>query len=244
LGNLGAMNSTLAMINQSYVLQRKHIMKILLIEDDLMIGHSLSQFLKNEGYAVNWCQDGKSGDQALKTDTYELVLLDLGLPDMSGLAVLKNMRLAKVASPVLILTARDAIDDRVAGLNAGADDYLVKPFAVAELEARIRALLRRTTGHSDSKLSNGEISLNTTNKTLHFRDESFPLSAREYAVIHALLETPGKVWSRAQLEERLYGWQEEVESNAVEFHIHQLRKKLGSESIINIRGMGYRVKKS
>lgn len=219
-------------------------MKILLIEDDLMIGQSLSQFLKSEGYAVNWCQDGTSGSQAIKVESYELVLLDLGLPDISGLEVLKSIRSAKIMTPVLILTARDAIDDRVAGLNAGADDYLVKPFALAELEARVRALLRRTTGHTNSMLSNGDISLDTVSKVLHFREASFTLSAREYAVIYALMESPGKVWSRAQLEERLYGWQEEVESNAVEFHIHQLRKKLGNEAIINIRGMGYRVKKS
>lgn len=219
-------------------------MKILLIEDDPMIGESLSQFLKNEGYAVNWCQNGASGSQAIEVEAYALVLLDLGLPDISGLDVLKKLRSMKVITPVLILTARDAIDDRVAGLNAGADDYLVKPFAIAELEARVRALLRRATGHTGSELSNGEISLDTVTKVLHFRGQSFDLAAREYAVIYALLETPGKVWSRAQLEERIYGWQEEVESNAVEFHIHQLRKKLGTESIINIRGMGYRVKKS
>lgn len=219
-------------------------MKILLIEDDLMIGESLSQFLKSEGYVVNWCQNGRSGDTAIKSETYELVLLDLGLPDISGLEVLRKLRSMKITTPVLILTARDAIDDRVAGLNAGADDYLVKPFAIAELEARVRALLRRTTGNLDSQLTNGEVVLDTASKVLHFQGDSFPLSAREYAVIHALLETPGKVWSRAQLEERIYGWQEEVESNVVEFYIHQLRKKLGPESIINIRGMGYRVKKS
>lgn len=219
-------------------------MKILLIEDDPMIGESLSQFLKNEGYAVNWCQNGASGSQAIEAEAYALILLDLGLPDISGLDVLKKLRSMKVITPVLILTARDAIDDRVAGLNAGADDYLVKPFAIVELEARVRALLRRSTGHTGSELSNGEILLDTVTKVLHFQGQSFTLAAREYAVIYALLETPGKVWSRAQLEERIYGWQEEVESNAVEFHIHQLRKKLGTESIINIRGMGYRVKKS
>lgn len=137
-------------------------MKILLIEDDPMIGESLSQFLKNEGYAVNWCQNGASGSQAIEVEAYALVLLDLGLPDISGLDVLKKLRSMKVITPVLILTARDAIDDRVAGLNAGADDYLVKPFAIAELEARVRALLRRTTGHTGSELSNGEISLDVT----------------------------------------------------------------------------------
>lgn len=219
-------------------------MKILLIEDDLMIGESLSQFLKSEGYAVNWCQNGRSGDTAINSETYVLVLLDLGLPDISGLEVLRKLRSMKITTPVLILTARDDIDDRVAGLNAGADDYLVKPFAIAELEARVRALLRRATGNLDSQLTNGQVVLDTASKVLHFQGDSFPLSAREYAVIHALLETPGKVWSRAQLEERIYGWQEEVESNVVEFYIHQLRKKLGPESIINIRGMGYRVKKS
>jgi DNA-binding response OmpR family regulator len=178
-------------------------MKILLIEDDPMIGQSLSQFLKNEGYAVNWCQNGTSGAQAIKVESYELVLLDLGLPDISGLEVLRGIRAEQNTTPVLILTARDAIDDRVAGLNAGADDYLVKPFALAELEARVRALHRRTTGQTNSVLINGEISLDTVSKVLHFRGESFNLPAREYAVIYALMETPGKVWSRAQLEERI-----------------------------------------
>lgn len=218
-------------------------MKILLIEDDQMIGSSLNQTLKSAGYAVNWCQDAKSGSLALASEQYALVLLDLGLPDFSGLELLKSMRAAKNATPVLILTARDSIEDRVAGLNAGADDYLVKPFALAELEARLRALLRRSAGNASAELSNGELTLDTQAKVLMHAGNSFALAAREYAVMHALLETPGKVWSRSQLEERIYGWDEEVESNAVEFHIHQLRKKLGTEAIINIRGLGYRVKK-
>lgn len=219
-------------------------MKILLIEDDQMIGSSLSQTLKTAGYALNWCQDAKSGLLAIQSESYSLVLLDLGLPDFSGLELLHSIRASKNQTPVLILTARDSIDDRVAGLNAGADDYLVKPFALVELEARLRALLRRSSGNPSPELGNAELRLDTQTKVLMHAGNSFPLLAREYAVIHALLETPGKVWSRAELEGRIYGWDEEVESNAVEFHIHQLRKKIGAESIINIRGMGYRVKKS
>lgn len=219
-------------------------MKILLIEDDQMIGSSLSQTLKTTGYALNWCQDAKSGLLAIQSEPYSLILLDLGLPDFSGLELLKHIRAGKNQTPVLILTARDGLDDRVAGLNAGADDYLVKPFALLELEARVRALLRRSSGNASPELSNGELRLNTETKVLLHAGNSFSLAAREYAVIHALLETPGKVWSRSELEGRIYGWDEEVESNAVEFHIHQLRKKIGAEAIINIRGMGYRVKKS
>lgn len=219
-------------------------MKILLIEDDQMIGGSLSQTLRSAGYALNWCQDAKTGLLAIQAESYSLILLDLGLPDASGLELLRNIRAAKNLTPVLIITARDSIDDRVAGLNAGADDYLVKPFALAELEARLRALLRRSSGNPNPELSNGELRLNTETKELIYAGNSFSLAAREYAVIHALLETPGKVWSRSELEGRIYGWDEEVESNAVEFHIHQLRKKIGAESIVNIRGLGYRVKKS
>jgi DNA-binding response OmpR family regulator len=218
-------------------------MKILLIEDDPMISSSLEQLLRQDGYAINWCRDAASGQLALATENYALILLDLGLPDCSGLDLLRQIRARKHVVPVLILTARDAVEDRVAGLNAGADDYLIKPFASAELEARIRALLRRATGHGNAVLSSGEFSLNTVSKLLHYRETTFSLSAREYALMYALLEIPGKIWSRAQLEQRLYGWQNEVESNVVEFHIHQLRKKLGSHLIINIRGMGYCIKK-
>ncbi|SNR93687.1 two component transcriptional regulator, winged helix family [Methylobacillus rhizosphaerae] len=220
-------------------------MKILLVEDDQMIGESLEQSLGRDGYAVNWCKNAKAAEVSLRSESYSLILLDLGLPDRSGIELLRDMRRTwKLSAPVLILTARDSIQDRVTGLNAGADDYLIKPFALAELEARIRALLRRATGQADTELSSGDLRLNTATKVLHYHGQEFTLSAREYAVMYALLETPGKVWSRTQLEERIYGWQEEVESNAVEFHIHQLRKKLGPETIVNIRGMGYRVKKA
>lgn len=219
-------------------------MKILLIEDDQMIGESLEQSLGHDGYTINWCRNAKTAELALKNESYSLVLLDLGLPDRCGIELLREIRAQKLSTPVLILTARDSVQDRVLGLNTGADDYLVKPFALAELEARIRALLRRVTGHMDTELSYGDFCLNTVTKILRYREQEFTLSAREYAVMYALLEIPGKVWSRIQLEERIYGWQEEVESNAVEFHIHQLRKKLGQQVIINIRGMGYRVHKA
>lgn len=218
-------------------------MKILLIEDDHMIGSSLSKSLNERAFTINWCTSAQSGKLAIESESYALILLDLGLPDFSGLELLKEIRKNKIKTPVLIITAKDSIDDRVAGLNAGADDYLVKPFALIELEARMKALLRRVSGKADSELSNAELTLNTETKTLINGVNSFVLPAREYALIHALLETPGKVWSKAELEERIYGWNEEIESNAIEFHIHQLRKKIGSDAIINIRGLGYRVKK-
>ncbi len=219
-------------------------MKILLIEDDKMIGESLMHALKSSGYAVDWARDGDMGEESLKTTAYNLVLLDIGLPKQTGLEVLTKLRARKDKVPVLILTARDRVADRVAGLDLGADDYLVKPFALEEVEARIRVLLRRgNAGHAESTLRSGAISLNTTTKELEYEGKRLILSAREYALMFALLQSPGKVLSRAELEERLYGWNEEVSSNAVEVQIHNLRKKLGPELIRNIRGIGYMVAK-
>lgn len=218
-------------------------MKILLIEDDKMIGESLMHALKNSGYAVDWARDGDMGEESLKTTVYNLVLLDIGLPKQTGLEVLTKLRARKDKVPVLILTARDRVADRVAGLDLGADDYLVKPFALEELEARMRVLLRRNTGHAEAILRSSAISLNTITKELEYESKSLILSAREYALMFALLQSPGKVLSRAELEERLYGWNEEVSSNAVEVQIHNLRKKLGPELIRNIRGIGYMVAK-
>ncbi|MET0155899.1 MAG: response regulator [Rickettsiales bacterium] len=218
-------------------------MRILLIEDDKMIGESLVHALKNGGYVVDWARDGDTGEVSLSTTIYNLILLDLGLPKRNGLEVLKGIRLRKDKVPVLILTARDRVADRVAGLDLGADDYLVKPFALEEVEARIRVLLRRTAGHADPVLRSGGVSLNMLTKELEYEGKRLTLSAREYALMFALMEMPGKVMSRVELEERLYGWNEEVSSNAVEVQIHNLRKKLGTDLIRNIRGIGYMVAK-
>ncbi len=219
-------------------------MRLLLVEDDQMIGESLQQALKADGYAVDWTQRGDEALQALETKVYDIVLLDLGIPGVPGLDVLKKVRQGKDQVPVLIMTAKDAVGDRVAGLDAGADDYLVKPFRLEELEARMRAILRRHAGRSDPLMVFGDVSLNPLTKELSCEGKADVLSLREYAIMHALLERPGVVLSRSQLEERLYGWNEEVGSNAVEVHIHQLRKKFGRELIRNIRGMGYTVQKS
>ena len=219
-------------------------MRILLVEDDRMIGESLIHALKSHGYAVDWAEDGQIAEESLATQEYHLVLLDLGLPKQSGLTLLRKERRRGITTPVLILTARDAVSDRVAGLDAGADDYLLKPFALEELEARMRALLRRKGGNADPIIEYGKTVLNPATKEIEFKGKKLLLSAREYALMYALMESPGKVVSRGQLEETLYGWNEEVSSNAIEVHIHALRKKLGNDLIRNIRGLGYLVGKS
>jgi two-component system response regulator QseB len=218
-------------------------MRILLIEDDPMIGDSLAHALRASGYSVDWAQDGETGELSLQTAQYNLVLLDLSLPKRSGLEILSYLRARQETVPVLVLTARDSVADRVQGLNFGADDYLVKPFALEEVEARIRVLLRRNAGKAEPTLRSGSVTLNLLTKEIAFEDKTLVLSAREYALMYALMEKPGNVLSRAQLEEKLYGWNEEVSSNAVEVHIHSLRKKLGNGLIRNIRGMGYMVAK-
>ncbi len=216
-------------------------MRLLLVEDDAMIGEAVATGLKREGFAVDWVRDGRAADLALKVESFDLLLLDLGLPHMNGLEVLKALRARASKIPVLILTARDAVSDKVQGLDAGADDYVVKPFDLTELAARIRALLRRHAGRAEPVIEHLGLSLNpVTHQVLHHGRE-ITLSAREFALLEALLDRPGAILSRAQLEERLYGWGEEVESNAVEVHIHSLRKKLGTEFIRNVRGVGYRV---
>jgi two-component system, OmpR family, response regulator QseB len=219
-------------------------MRILLVEDDTMIGESVRLGLRQDGFVVDWAQDGKAAELALGSETYALLLLDLGLPKKSGLEVLKNLRGNGNSIPVLILTARDSIADRVQGLDSGADDYLVKPFDLDELAARIRALLRRHSGRSDAELRCGELVLNPATHQAFLRSKEIVLSAKEFAVLHALIDRPGAVLSRAQLEQRLYGWDDEIDSNAVEVHIHNLRKKLGNEIIRNVRGVGYMVAKS
>lgn len=212
-------------------------MRLLLVEDDPMIGASVRDGLRHDGFVVDWVQDGKAAEHALDAEPYELLLLDLGLPHKSGLQLLRELRARGSDLPVLIVTARDAVADRVAGLNGGADDYLTTPFALAELAARVRALLRRRAGRADPLLTRGDLSLNPVTKEATFRDASVTLSAREFALLWALAE--GRVLSRAQLEERVYGWDEEVDSNAVEVHIYNLRRKLGGDVIRNLRGVGY-----
>ena len=218
-------------------------MRLLLVEDDTMIGDSVRQGLRQDGFAVDWVQDGETAELALRTTEYALILLDLGLPQKSGLEVLRTLRRTGNPIPVLILTARDAVADRVRGLDDGADDYLVKPFALDELAARIRALLRRHSGRADPLIAYGDLILNPATHQVTWRGQDVALSGREFAVLQALLERPGAVLSRVQLEERLYGWEEEVASNTVEVHIHHLRHKLDPALIRTIRGVGYMVPK-
>jgi DNA-binding response OmpR family regulator len=223
-------------------------MRLLLVEDDRMIGESLQRALRLEGYAVDWVRDSGAADGSLASERFDLVLLDLGLPPgpsgaapvhADGLSVLRAMRARHDATPVIVLTARDARGDRVAGLDAGADDYLVKPFELDELNARIRAVLRRHAGRAEPLLSAGGVTLDPASRRVTKDGVPVPLSARELAVLEALLVKPGAVLSRAQLEDRLYGWGEEIESNAVSVYVHQLRKKLGADFIRNVRGVGY-----
>jgi DNA-binding response OmpR family regulator len=216
-------------------------MRILLVEDDPMIGKTLQQALQQDGYAVDWVTDGEAGRVAISTaqDAYALVLLDLGLPRKGGLALLRELRREGNRVRVLVVTARDAVADRVEGLDAGADDYLAKPFSLDELTARMRALLRRDVAREDNVLRHGDLALDTATHALTKAGRTVEVSAREFALLAALLERPGAALSKAQLEERIYRWGEEVESNAVEVHIHNLRKKLGSETIRTLRGVGY-----
>jgi two-component system, OmpR family, response regulator QseB len=207
-----------------------------------MIGEAIRAGLKREGFAVDWVREAASAAHVLGTEPFELLLLDLGLPGTDGLTLLKSLRARSSALPVLIITARDAVSDRVAGLDAGADDYLIKPFDLDELAARIRALLRRRAGRSAGVLSHLDVVLDPAAHTVTQGGTEVALSPREFAVLELLLERPGTILSRAQLEERLYGWGEEVESNAVEVHIHGLRRKLGAQFILTVRGVGYRVR--
>jgi len=209
------------------------------VEDDAMIGAAVQQGLRDEGHAVDWVRDGREAEAAAAGGNYDLVILDLGLPRRDGLSVLRTLRAKGSDVPVLIVTARDAVTDRVAGLDAGADDYLVKPFDLDELAARVRAVMRRRAGRAQSILRAGELEIDTAEKRVRFRGREVALSAREYALLEALADRPGRVLSRAQLEERLYGWDEEIASNAVEVHIHALRRKLDPTLIRNVRGLGY-----
>lgn len=214
-------------------------MRLLLIEDDALLGDGICVGLKREGYTVDWLKDGKQGLQALSTEEFDLVVLDLGLPGMDGDQVLKTMRKQKINTPTLILTARDAIADRVGSLDSGADDYMTKPFDLDELAARVRALIRRSHGRVSPLIEAGAISLDPAAHTVQFHNQLLNLSQREFAVLQSLLENVGRVVPRATLEDKLYGWDKAIESNAIEVHIHNLRKKLGAETIKTVRGVGY-----
>lgn len=216
-------------------------MRLLLVEDDAMIGEAVLDALRAEHYAVDWVRDGETADSALRSESYDLVLLDLGLPRRGGLDVLRALRGRRETVPVLVATARDAIGDRIAGLDAGADDYVVKPFDIDELQARIRALLRRSAGRAEPVFSHRGVSLNPATREADVNGEPVTLSAREWAVLEPMLQRPGVVFSRAQLEQKLYGWKDEISSNAVEVYVHGLRKKLGSDLIETVRGLGYLV---
>jgi len=218
-------------------------MRLLLVEDDSLLGDGIRVGLSQEGFAVDWTRDGQAAKLALETESYALMVLDLGLPGLSGESVLKWLRGTGNDMPVLILTARDTVADRVRGLDAGADDYLVKPFDLDELAARLRALLRRAGGRSVPVISHGLLRLDPAAHAVTRDGNQVDLSPREFAILQNLLENTGRVQSREQLEQSLYGWGEEVESNAVEVHIHHLRKKLGAELIRTIRGVGYMVDK-
>jgi DNA-binding response OmpR family regulator len=219
-------------------------MRLLLVEDDTMIGESVLDLLRAEHYAVDWVKDGEMADVALRSQTYDLVLLDLGLPRRDGLSVLRSLRSRKERTPVLIATARDSVQQRVEGLDAGADDYVLKPYDLDELLARIRALLRRAAGRAEPVYEHKGVSINPATREVMVDGQTVVLSAREWAVLEPLLARPGMVLSRSQLEEKLYGWKDEISSNAVEVYIHGLRKKLGSDMIQNVRGVGYMVPKA
>jgi DNA-binding response OmpR family regulator len=216
-------------------------MRLLLIEDDPMIGDSIAEGLRSEHYAVDWVRDGHGALLALADDVYDLVLLDLGLPKRSGLEVLRRYRKDGGAARVLIITARDSTAERVEGLDSGADDYLVKPFDLEELFARVRALLRRQSGRSRPDIVHRGVTLRLATHEAFYEGEPLPLSAREFALLAALLDPPGQVMSKARLEQKIYGWNEEVESNTVDVYVHRLRKKLGQDFIRNVRGVGYLV---
>ncbi len=220
-------------------------MRILLVEDDPMIAESAAESLREEGHDVQRVSDGRNAMAQLKVHGYDFVLLDLGLPGADGMTVLRTLRAAKNTTPVLILTARDALDDRLAGLDAGADDYVVKPFHMSEILARMRAVQRRRFGfEADGNLTNGAVTLIDAEKAAEAGGARIPLSRREYALMAALLARPGAILSRRALEERIYDSGEEPESNAVEYLIHSLRKKLGAQTIKNVRGLGWMVPKS
>ena len=216
-------------------------MRVLLVEDDEMIGQSLKQALGGNGWSVDWVKDGLLAQSALSDGGYACVLLDLGLPKRDGIEVLRKARSEGDHTPVLVLTARDGLDDRITGLDIGADDYLLKPYEFRELLARMRAIIRRRDGAAHSVIGGADLQLDITTREVLVQGERSQLSAREFALLHALLERPGAILSRDQLESRIYGWGEEVSSNAVDVLIHGMRRKLGANTIRNVRGLGWRI---
>jgi len=218
-------------------------MRLLLVEDDTLLGDGIRAGLSQEGYAVDWVEDGTAAELALKTGHYECMVLDLGLPKRSGLDILQNVRGQDNDIPVVILTARDTVEDRVLGLDSGADDYITKPFDLGELSARLRALMRRRGGRSTPVITHRGVTLDPASHEVRQDDQVVDISPREFTILQLLLENRGKVMSRSRLEEGLYAWNDEVESNTVEVHIHHLRKKLGSDLIRTIRGVGYIIDK-
>ena len=214
-------------------------MRILLVEDDKALGHGIHLGLRQAGYAVDWVQDGVMAETAIDTQDYDMAVLDINLPKKSGLDVLDHVRSEAKPLPILLLTAKDAINDRIVGLDRGADDYMIKPFDLDELKARIRALMRRSSGRTMPVLTYKDIVLDPASYTVTQKDNIIELSTREFAILQLLMENVGRVLSRNRLEESLYSWKDEIESNAVEVHIHRLRKKLGADLIRTIRGVGY-----
>ena len=214
-------------------------MRVLLIEDDELLGDGVRAGIAQAGFAVDWVRDGRRAEEALDAEAYDLVVLDLGLPGIGGLELLARRRAAGDTTPVLILTARDTVTDRIGGLDRGADDYLVKPFDLGELLARLRALARRRTGRAEPDLHDGDLHLDPATRAVTLGGRPVELSPREFALLHELMAHPGEVLSRGRLEEHVYGWGDEVASNAVEVHVHNLRRKLGAERIRTVRGAGY-----
>lgn len=219
-------------------------MRLLLVEDDLMVGQSIRDGLKKHGFVVDWVTSGVAADSALSTHSHDLLLLDLGLPRKSGTEVLQGLRAANNNIPVLIVTARDQVADRIRVLDSGADDYLVKPFDLGELAARVRALARRRAGSAAPQLTTGDLTLDLSTREVTYKGAVHSLPAREFALLHALMERPGQILSVRQLEERLYGYEDSIESNTVEVRVHHIRRRLGPDVIANVRGVGYMVPKT
>jgi len=218
-------------------------MRVLLVEDDTLLGDGIYNGLLQQGAAVDWVKNGPAAEVALEANRYDAMILDLTLPQGDGLTILQNLRAAGDSMPVLILTARDGVSDRVLGLDSGADDYMTKPFDMTELDARLRALIRRSKGRASPELRHGDLIIDLASLSVTRGSQVIPLSRREFALLHVLLENTGKVMDRKSLEESLYAWKDEVDSNAVEVHIHRIRKKLGIDIIRTIRGVGYIIDK-